>query len=177
MSITVSTPATTIPINVVEVGNEISTNQLAAITGASSPSASNVFRTTSSIYTATNTWNAPQQFDVTSNSAAALRINCPNGVSASTAVGAFYVSVLNTATNGHAVVIENRGNGDCLRIHDQAADDPTKFVVDNAGNVTLGGSLRLASAALTSAVGAQTYPDELTFIIGSTTYRVPARAI
>lgn len=87
-----------------------------------------------------NTFSAPQQFNVTSGSSAAIRIHAASGQSVSNAVGALYVSIMNSATLGHAVVIENRGGGDCLRIHDSNAPDSTRFAVDKDGALVIGGS-------------------------------------
>jgi hypothetical protein len=71
MGISISGPSTQIPTNVVEVGNEITQNQLNAITASQAPSSGNPFQTFSAIggavsaYTIhkvdkpTSTWNHP----------------------------------------------------------------------------------------------------------------------
>ena len=168
-------------MNVVNVGDEISTNQLAAITGASNPSASNVLITNSALTTslntkanlAANTFTGLQFIESPgSTSSAALRINSASSTTVSSTVGLFYVSVLNAATIGHAVVIENRGTGDCLRILDQASDS-----VNSMFRVMNDGIVHFPDTALNSDVGAQTYANELTIRCGGSTYRVPARLI
>lgn len=85
------------------------------------------------------------------------------------------VTSLSSSTN-NCVTITNNGSGNSFVVLDSVSDT-TPFIIDTDGNVTLGGSLTLAAGALNLSVGAQTYPHELTFIVGSTTYRVPARAI
>lgn len=49
MGISISGPSTQIPVEVVEIGNEITQNQLNAITAAVSPSSSNSFQTVNSV--------------------------------------------------------------------------------------------------------------------------------
>ena len=87
----------------------------------------------------------------------------------------------NTANStSDAVRITNLGTGNSFVVNDES-NDTTAFVIDNAGNVTLGNYLTLHAGAY-SANTAQAsvtpdYPHELEFKVGSTTYRVPARAI
>lgn len=58
MGITISGPSTQIPTNVVEVGNEITQNQLNAITASATPSTGNPMQTSSAMqsYLNTNVW-------------------------------------------------------------------------------------------------------------------------
>lgn len=54
MGITISGPSTQIPTNVVEVGNEITQNQLNAITASNTPSVGNPFQTTTALWAFAN---------------------------------------------------------------------------------------------------------------------------
>jgi hypothetical protein len=53
---------------------------------------------------------------------------------------AFYVHQSSTGATMDCVVIENRGTGNSIRVHDQAATDTSSFIVNNAGDVVIGGS-------------------------------------
>ena len=79
------------------------------------------------------------------------------------------------------VRITNLGTGNSLVVEDSTNPDSTTFVVSNAGDVTLGGSLTLAAGAYAAnaalVIDNTNYPHELEFKVGATTYRVPARAI
>lgn len=59
MGITISGPSTQIPTNVVEVGNEITQNQLNAITASNLPSSGNPLQTQSALQTYINTFVSP----------------------------------------------------------------------------------------------------------------------
>ncbi len=61
MGITISGPSTQIPTNVVEVGNEITQNQLNAITAAALPSTGNPFVTSNTAYSIVNSAVQPKQ--------------------------------------------------------------------------------------------------------------------
>lgn len=161
-------------VNVVNVGDELSQNQINALNASAingSPSATNPF------LTRTNTFN--------------------------TTDAAVFVTQSGT---GDAFRITNTGSGHSFIVEDDTNPDSTPFVINSLGNigvgrqpstrkmeiqgnfgvssactfdgtVSIGGALTLASSTLNLSVGAQTYPHEISFIIGGVTYRVPARAI
>lgn len=193
---------------VVNVGEELTSAQLAALQNAQGASATNpcltrtnTFSTTDSAVriTQTGTGEALRIEDVTNPDASPFVVDADGNVGigraastrklevqGNTAITGVItlensgaspcVTVTQTSGAGAALVVENRGTGDSFIVRDEASDT-TPFVISANGNVTLGGSLTLAAGALATSVGSQTYPDELTFIVGGVTYRVPARAI
>ena len=103
MAITISTP-TQIPTNVVEVGNEISADQLAGITSATTPSAGNPFSTASAVTTAIST-----KADLAS---AALTGN---------------VTITTNSANPALIIVQD-GAGDVVQFKDVAADTTYSFI-------------------------------------------------
>lgn len=87
---------------------------------------------------------------------------------------------VNSTSASDTFRITNAGTGNSFVVNDENPDN-TAFVIDNAGNVTLGNYLTLHAGAYSAStalvIDNTNYPHELEFKVGTTTYRVPARAI
>ena len=77
-----------------------------------------------------------------------IRLAVASGQSFNASAGLLYVNIQNTGATGKAFVIENRGTGDCLYIHDSAATDTTPFVVNNNGDCIIVGQTITAGSKL-----------------------------
>jgi len=91
------------------------------------------------------------------------------------------------AGNKVALHVTNQGSGHSLLIEDSSGDS-TPFIIDNAGNVTIGGTLQFGTEGAVSSLTYKTtglaatvdrtaFPNEVEIVIAGVTYRIPARQV
>jgi len=99
--------------------------------------------------------------------------------------GAVITQVSGTA---NTLTVNNSGTGNSFVVNDDGTGDLSPFIIDNVGNVTLGGTLRFGTEGAISSLTYQTtglaatvdrtaFPNEIAIVIAGVTYRIPARQV